>query len=147
MMREDQFAAEGDPGGASRLRPLGELPALALDRESPDVCGWSVATAAGERIGTVKDLLVDPDRLSAEYLLVDPDRESMAGLPPTELAAIPLTTTRIDLASRQVVVSNAPVVPPPIRLRYQSTTHLTWIAAAIGVAAVLLAWLLGMFGT
>ncbi len=134
----------------SRYRPLAELPALALESGSVDVRGWPVMTAAAERVGVVQDLLVDVDHLRAEYLVVDPDRQTVAGLSPTELAVVPIASARLDRVTRQVLIAERPVADAPpavpyIRVRYRSTNHITWMAAALAAAALGLAWLLGMF--
>jgi sporulation protein YlmC with PRC-barrel domain len=110
------------------------------------VRGWYVVTRAAERVGTVTDMLVDIDTLRAEFLIIDADRETLADLSDTEFALVPVGTTHVDAATRRVVISDAANrAAPEIRLRYRSTTHLVWTAGAIGTAAMLVAWLLGLF--
>ena len=55
-------------------RRLSQLPALVVADSRGDVRGWPVIAHDGRTLGTVADLLVDVDRLTADFLLV-----SMAG--------------------------------------------------------------------
>jgi len=56
---------------ASGILPIGEAKRIRLPRDSPDLRGWNVFGSDGERIGTVSDMLVDPDALKVRYLDVD----------------------------------------------------------------------------
>lgn len=51
--------------------PLKEAKQFRLAEGTPDVRGWTVFGADGERAGTVADLLVDPVALRIRYLVVD----------------------------------------------------------------------------
>lgn len=68
----------GDPERAaamgpaeSRIVPLREARDFRLAKGDPDVRGWNVFGADGERVGTVSDLLVDPAAMKIRYLDVD----------------------------------------------------------------------------
>ena len=52
------------------VRPLTELPTLRVADPAHDVRGWEVRGHDGHRLGTVADLLVNIDQLSADTLLV-----------------------------------------------------------------------------
>lgn len=42
-----------------------------LADEAPDVRGWNVFSTDGENVGTVRDIIVDPNALRIRYLLVE----------------------------------------------------------------------------
>lgn len=61
--------------GVDRLVPLSDLSDFKVAKEDPDARGWKVIGADGERIGKVKDLIVDPQALKARYLAVEVDHK------------------------------------------------------------------------
>lgn len=54
-----------------RIIPLAEARDFKLEPGAPDLRGWNVFGADGERAGRVADLLVDPAALKVRYLVVD----------------------------------------------------------------------------
>ncbi len=60
-------AAPGDP----QIVPMSEAKDFKVRREEPDLRGWNVFGADGERVGKVADLLVDPAAMKVAYLDVD----------------------------------------------------------------------------
>lgn len=66
-MRSEQAAT------ARRLEPLSRLPDHEVERHQPDPRGWSVVNREGRHVGSVKDLLVDTDRMTATYVDVELD--------------------------------------------------------------------------
>lgn len=112
----------------SHLRPLADLPALRLADGARDVRGWEVRGARGELLGVVADLLADPDRLVSEFLVVSDDGSSES------IVAV----AGLEIRGSQLVPGSG---LEPIRLQYQSTTHLTlWAVAA--TALVVLVWII-----
>jgi sporulation protein YlmC with PRC-barrel domain len=68
----------GDPERAAELGaadgsivPLREARGFRLAKGDPDLRGWNVFAADGERVGTVSDMLVDPAAMKVRYLDVD----------------------------------------------------------------------------
>ena len=59
--------------------------------EDPDVRGWSVVSREGRSFGTVRDMLVDPDRMKVEYFAV-------------EDGLVPASSTEVDRNGRRVIV-------------------------------------------
>lgn len=70
-MRNDEIRNDG----MDRLVPLSDLSDFKVAKEDPDARGWKVIGADGQRIGKVKDLIVDPQALKARYLAVEVDRK------------------------------------------------------------------------
>lgn len=56
---------------ASKLVPLRQARDFRLPKTAPNVRGWSVFGEDHERIGTVEDMLVDPEAMKVAYLDVD----------------------------------------------------------------------------
>jgi sporulation protein YlmC with PRC-barrel domain len=54
-----------------RIVPLREAKDFKISQGDPDVRGWNVFGADGERVGTVKEMLVDPAAMKIRYLAVD----------------------------------------------------------------------------
>lgn len=52
---------------------LSRMPGYAVERHEPDPCGWTVVNSQGKKIGEVKDLIVDTNRMTARYLDVELD--------------------------------------------------------------------------
>ena len=59
------------PAGEIQILPLSEAKDFKLASDAPDLRGWSVFGADGERIGVVTQLLVDPSALKIRYIDVD----------------------------------------------------------------------------
>ena len=119
-------------GHASHLRPLAELPALRLAAGARDLRGWRVHDADGSLLGTVRDLLADPDRLVAEFLLVSNSADAGE-------AIVPLSG--VEIRDSQLVPGRG---LEPVPLRYLSTVRLTLWAAAVA-ALLVLAWVIWSF--
>jgi len=120
-------------------RPLAELPTLRVAEPTRDVRGWAVRSHDGGRLGTVADLLVDIDRLTADSLLVTPAGSDRTGA----MVVVPLHALAPEQRSTRQLVPGTGMLP--IGLRYQSTTHNSvWVAIAVVTIAVA-AWALGLF--
>ncbi len=81
------------------LKSLRELGGYEVSREDPEVRGWNVIGGDGQRMGTVRDLIVDTDRMKVEYLEID-GAGSQSG--PTR---VPVSSARLDTQHREVVVA------------------------------------------
>jgi hypothetical protein len=115
----------------AHVRPLGDLPALRLPDGERDVRGWELRGTDGELLGVVTDLLADPDRLVSEFLVVSDDVSAESIVP----------VARLEIRGSHLVPGSG---LEPIRLQYQSTTHLTVWAAAATVLVVLI-WVIWTF--
>lgn len=121
------------------VRPLTELPTLRVADPAHDVRGWEIRGHAGHRLGTVADLLVNIDRLSADALLVS----LVGGGRPDTMVVVPLDGLSPEHGSHRRLVPGDGM--PPIVLRYQSTTrYAIWVAIAVAIIA-LAGWVLGFF--
>ena len=121
------------------VRPLTELPTLRVAHPAHDFRGWEVRGHAGHRLGTVADLLVDIDRLTADTLLVSLVGGEHAG----SMVVVPLHGLSPEHGSPRRLVPGDGM--PPIVLRYQSTTrYALWVAIAVATVA-LAGWVLGFF--
>lgn len=58
-------------GGENRVVPLPDAKGFRLEKGSPDLRGWNVFGADGERVGVVSQLLVDPTAMKIRYAAVD----------------------------------------------------------------------------
>lgn len=83
------------------LTPLSEMNNYKVSDEDPDVRGWNVVVGHGERIGTVRDLLIDPTRMKAEYLTVaDGTRNYLVSAAAAELDA---SERRVRISDRSMM--------------------------------------------
>lgn len=87
-----------------RLRRLGELSEYEVADHDPDPRGWSVVGAAGEKLGEVDDLVVDPQALKARYLEVELDRDVVSDRHTDRRALIPVGYARVEEDGHRVRV-------------------------------------------
>ncbi len=59
------------PATVTRIVPLREAKDFKLSKGAPDLRGWNVFGNDNERVGTVHEMLVDPDAMKIRYLDVD----------------------------------------------------------------------------
>lgn len=101
-----------------RLVPLSELKDYHVAKDNTDVTGWRVVGADGEKLGDVRDLIVDMNAMKVRYLSVlgdrrffDRDRDTYL-LVPIGAAALDRKGKNIFLASvDSSSVSRYPVYP------------------------------------
>jgi sporulation protein YlmC with PRC-barrel domain len=88
-----------------RLVPLRSLASWSVSEGEPDIRGWEVRTVSGRQLGTVTDLLIDPDANEVVMLDVDlPGRQSHT--------AVPIRVVQIDRARRLVLMDSADLTIP-----------------------------------
>jgi hypothetical protein len=86
------------------LVPLGAAAGYRLAPGEPDIRGWDVVTAAGARLGTVRELLIDPEASEVRALAV-----AVAGDDAKRsLAVLPVASVRLDEGRRAVVSDTVP---------------------------------------
>jgi hypothetical protein len=82
------------------LVALSTLGSWKVSEGEPDIRGWEVRTVSGRQLGSVHDLLVDPN--ASEVVLVDVD------LPGTDRRTfVPIRVIQIDRAKRLVFMDSA----------------------------------------
>ena len=100
----------------SGLRRLGAMPEFEVAEGDPDVRGWLVVGPAGDRIGRVSELLVDPSEMKVRYLEVnlrDPQTNVAATrqrrvVVPIGAAAIEREHDQVRLAHESAVLDRLP---------------------------------------
>jgi len=93
-------AARGTIVNGAFLVALNTLGSWKVSDGEPDIRGWDVRTVSGRQLGSVHDLLVDPN--AGEVVLVDVD------LPGTDRHTfVPIRVVQIDRAKRLVLMDSA----------------------------------------
>ena len=93
-----------------RLVHLADMRELRVADGDPDIRGWDVRTAEGEKVGTVKDLIVDTKLMRVRYIEARIDREVLnAG--DDRYVLIPIGSARFDDGNAHVYLDAAVVDP------------------------------------
>jgi uncharacterized protein (TIGR02271 family) len=104
MQRDTRMNTAGRPSlDSSRIARLGELDDYKVADGEPDIRGWDVKTATGQRVGKVKELIVDTGAMKARYLDVELDRKAV-GLPEDRHVLVPVGTARLDDKHDDVII-------------------------------------------
>jgi len=83
-----------------KLVALSSLDAWTVSDGEPDIRGWEIKTVNNRQLGTVEDLLIDPD--AGEVVLIDVD------LPGSDRHTfVPIRVVQIDRARRVVLMDSA----------------------------------------
>src|SRR5512146_1004501 len=83
-----------------RLVPLRSLDSWNVSEGEPDIRGWEIKTVSGRQLGTVTDLLIDPDANEVVMLDVDlPGRQAHT--------TVPIRIVQIDRVHRIVLMDSA----------------------------------------
>ena len=77
-----------------RIAPLSELDDFEVAEGYPDIRGWKVASADGEEVGKVHDLLIDVDQMRTRYLDVRLTKQ-LAASPGDRDVLIPVGTAQV----------------------------------------------------
>ena len=77
-----------------RIAPLSELDDFEVAEGYPDIRGWHVASADGQEVGKVRDLLIDVDQMRTRYLNVRLTKE-LAAAPGDRDVLIPIGTAQV----------------------------------------------------
>ena len=98
-----------------KLVPLHSLDSWSVSEGEPDIRGWEIRTVSGRQLGTVNDLLIDPDANEVVMLDVDlPGRQAHTFVP---IRIVQLDRARriilMDSADFTVADSESGDVPPP----------------------------------
>lgn len=88
-----------------KLVPLRSLDSWSVSEGEPDIRGWEIRTVSGRQLGTVNDLLIDPDANEVVMLDVDlPGRQ--------EHTFVPIRIVQIDRARRVILMDSADFETP-----------------------------------
>jgi sporulation protein YlmC with PRC-barrel domain len=68
---EEEARPASSVAGEPQIMPMSEAKDFRVRGDEPDLRGWNVFGADGERVGKVADLLVDPAAMKVAYLDVD----------------------------------------------------------------------------
>lgn len=91
--------------GADRLVPLSNSKDFKVAKDNPDVRGWRVVGSDGERLGLVKDLVVDTQEMKVRYLAVTADRRFYNDNYDRYLL-VPIGSAALDKSGNKVFISN-----------------------------------------
>lgn len=93
-----------------RLVHLDDMSELQVADGDPDIRGWDVRTASGEKIGRVKDLVVDTGLMKVRYFEATIDKEALNASEDRHVL-IPIGSARLDDDEDDVYL-NASVADP-----------------------------------
>ncbi|MDP2314626.1 MAG: PRC and DUF2382 domain-containing protein [Pseudomonadota bacterium] len=89
----------------ARLGPLGELDDYRVANGNPDIRGWEVYGADSQRLGDVRELIVDTDAMKARYMVVRLDRK-VPNASGDRNVIVPIGRARLDDALDRVYVED-----------------------------------------
>ncbi len=93
-----------------RLVHLDDMSDLQVADGDPDIRGWDVRTADGEKIGTVKDLVVDTGLMKVRYFEAQIDKDALNASDDRHVL-IPIGSARLDDEEDDVYLSSSIVDP------------------------------------
>jgi photosynthetic reaction center H subunit len=116
-MQHDRFdddettsARHGERDVTPRLVHLDDVSELQVADGDPDIRGWDVRTADGEKIGKVKDLIVDTGLMKVRYIEARIDKEVLNASDDRHVL-IPIGSARLDDDEDDVYLSSSIVDP------------------------------------
>ena len=97
QLHRDGMHDERSTGAATshQLARLDELDDFEIADGEPDIRGWSVKSADGKEVGTVENLIADPDAMEIRYLEVKVKHE-LLGTKDDEQVLIPIGAARLQ---------------------------------------------------
>jgi hypothetical protein len=102
------MAGVGPEPGRRGLVPLHHLKDFNIADGEPDIRGWDVRTLSGREIGSVEELLVDPDR--GEVVMLDVDLRGEGGH-----AEVPIRAVQLDRDRKVVIVDSGDIQGDAVR--------------------------------
>ncbi len=88
-----------------KLFRLKELKEFKVAKDEPDIRGWGVTGQDGALVGTVDELIIDPDLLKVRYLQVKLDK-SLAISKGDRFILVPIGRARLVLHEKKVSIQN-----------------------------------------
>jgi len=104
----DDRAARDAGDETPRIAPLGDLDDFQVAEGYPDVRGWDVVAAGGQKLGKVHELIVDTQAMRTRYLDVSLDRKAV-GLADDHDVLVPIGTARVDDDNDHIILDSATV--------------------------------------
>jgi sporulation protein YlmC with PRC-barrel domain len=102
-VRRDRAGVGPDPARSRRrLVSIDDLDGYRVAPGEPDIRGWNVSTLSGRELGSVEDLLIDPER--GEVVMLEMTMHN-GGVH----AEVPLRSVQIDRGSKTVLVDSGDV--------------------------------------
>jgi sporulation protein YlmC with PRC-barrel domain len=86
-----------------RLMPLSAMKDYKVAKDSLNVMGWGVVGADGESLGTVRDLIVDPQSMKVRYLSVAADKRYFT-TDNDQYMLVPIGAAALDKSGKNVFV-------------------------------------------
>lgn len=126
----------------SGVHPLDDLDDLKVAHDDIDPRGWAVYSQDGQKLGEVKDLLVDTAAMQVRYLAVDLDRDVAGALGAeggSRRVLFPVGTARLDDSDDRVFVdttaAGAAGIPAytagePVTRDYEDSVRRGFVTAA-----------------
>ena len=127
-----------DKHTSSGVHPLADLPDFKVSHDDIDPRGWAVYSQDGQKLGEVKDLLVDTAAMQVRYLQVGLDRD-VAGDSDGRRVLFPVGTARLDDSDDRVfvdataaAVSGIPAYTAgaPVTREYENSVRRGFVTAA-----------------
>ncbi|MES2522513.1 MAG: PRC-barrel domain-containing protein [Gemmatimonadota bacterium] len=120
-MRDDMHDEVRDAGNDSGhhdapLVHLADAGNLRVADGDPDIRGWHLHMADGEKVGTIRDLVVDTRRMTVRYVEARIDREALNSSDDRPVL-IPIGCAKLDDGNDRVVL-NPTIVDPRALPRY-----------------------------
>jgi hypothetical protein len=100
----------GERDVTPRLVHLDDAGDLQVADGDPDIRGWDVRTADGEKIGKVKDLIVDTGLMKVRYIEASIDKEVLNASDDRHVL-IPVGSARLDDDEDDVYLSSSIIDP------------------------------------
>jgi sporulation protein YlmC with PRC-barrel domain len=102
-VRKDKAGVGPDPARSRRrLVSIDDLDGYQVADGEPDIRGWNVCTVSGRELGSVEDLLVDPERGEVVMLEMTMEGDGVH-------AEVPLRSVQLDRGRKVVVVDSSEV--------------------------------------
>lgn len=108
--RDATRGVRGERDVTPRLVHLDDMSDLQVADGDPDIRGWDVRTADGEKIGKVKDLVVDTGLMKVRYIEALIDKEVLNATDDRHVL-IPIGSARLDDDEDDVYLSSSIVDP------------------------------------
>lgn len=106
--RNEEVIARDTGDATPRVAPLGDLDDFQVAEGYPDVRGWDVVAADGQKVGKVHELIVDTSAMRTRYLDVSLDRKAV-GLDEDHDVLVPIGTSRVDDDNDHIILDTATV--------------------------------------
>lgn len=112
-LRGDNAGVGPDPQMTGRLHRLSDSHHYRIASGEPDIRGWEVRTLAGNHLGEVEDLLIDPSR--GEVVMLDVDLNDSR-----ERVNLPIRSVQLDRGRHYVIVDSGDITSARAAVQHES---------------------------